>query len=386
MSLEQGFSITALPPLTVGEGIPLRLPFTSYSHEIATFGGFKNSEIGVPMDRTDLEDWLGNGLGRSISVRSDDGIVFEGMINSMTITIGPVAITIGPVLGGVANKVLGTFSVQSGDAQSAISHPASDMLPSEDLTSQQRYGIIEKRLSLGTVKTIAEAQDLCEVYVKMSRNPRVSKELNLYGTDINMTLHVVGWFQWLTAYIYETNPDLSAAEQISLSDKLIAVLDYDLNKFIAHSWAYIDTNKYLVNKKEDSATDAQAVVQKILSLGGEQYQRMSFGVYEFRTPYYTAVPTEPSYRFRVSDPAGHIEDMSGNPVPPWLVRPGNWALIEDVFPVGGPGIWDMDQDPRFMFIETVRYTAPTQVQLTGSRTSTLLQQLAQAGIAVGEST
>ena len=65
------------------------------------------------------------------------------------------------------------------------------------------------------------------------------------------------------------------------------------------------------------------------------------------------------------------------------VKPGKWIFFPDF--LMGKALDDLDDfrlDPRYMLVESVRYTAPYGLSLSGGKISTFSQILAQKGLGI----
>ena len=98
--------------------------------------------------------------------------------------------------------------------------------------------------------------------------------------------------------------------------------------------------------------------------------------------YYEAAPTTLEYQQRLSQSLPVVERTGGDEVYPWNVLPGRWLLFPD-FLIGQAAELDLRDDPRAMFIEQVKYTAPNELYMKGGTvdsTDALIAQLGLSGI------
>ena len=105
---------------------------------------------------------------------------------------------------------------------------------------------------------------------------------------------------------------------------------------------------------------------------------MLFGVYDDRVPVYEQVPTTIEYYQKLSEDFVTFE--SGLKVDPIDVLPGKWLYFTDLF-IGEPEADTLSEDIRAMFIESVKYTYPQGLVLSGGKTDSLTQKLAKLGLA-----
>lgn len=93
------------------------------------------------------------------------------------------------------------------------------------------------------------------------------------------------------------------------------------------------------------------------------------------------MPTAVEYLHRLGDPAQRVTTLENVTVYPWDVKPGKWLFVPD-FLVGRARITatrpaELRRDPRNKFIESVRYTAPWGLDMSGGKTDRLSQLLAK---------
>ena len=69
---------------------------------------------------------------------------------------------------------------------------------------------------------------------------------------------------------------------------------------------------------------------------------------------------------------------TGETVRPWDVLPARWMFLPD-FLAGQFQPTDRRLDPRFLFIESVQFTAPSTVQISGQKISRIPQMIARLG-------
>jgi len=69
---------------------------------------------------------------------------------------------------------------------------------------------------------------------------------------------------------------------------------------------------------------------------------------------------------------------NGATVDPWDVLPARWVFLYSFLPGRGQPAALRD-DPRFLFIESVRFSAPSTVQISGQKVSRIPQMIARLG-------
>ena len=87
-----------------------------------------------------------------------------------------------------------------------------------------------------------------------------------------------------------------------------------------------------------------------------------------------------AYQHKIQDESLNIEQYgSGVEVRPWNIKPAQWVFLSD-FLAGGDIPTERRLDPRFIFIESVTFSAPYDVQINGGKINTIKQLLASQGM------
>lgn len=351
---------------------------SSYSHAIAAMGGYTEASIQFSVPFLSIQDWVNYGLGRHVAVK-DHALcpVWEGFVNQIEITLGGLALTIGPLM-AIGNRVRIVYSKIIDDTvDPPVVGSTEQGAIAEDDDSRTKYGTIEKVLSAGTCTT-QEANDYRDAYLAHMAWPSASTMLAVGRADVpTVRLDCQGYNAWLDAYVYET----ATTGTTTLSTKLLAVLAYCNDALFSTDYTHVDTNAYLTSAEEQDLPTALTVIQALTALGDVSNNRWTFGIYDKRMAHYHVIPTleQTAYRNRLTDKLQVIETMGGQPVYPWSVRPAQWLFLSD-FIIGKSALAGLYQDPRYMFIEEVRYTAPWELELNGQRAGTLNQLVAKMGL------
>ena len=136
-----------------------------------------------------------------------------------------------------------------------------------------------------------------------------------------------------------------------------------------------------VRKKTAYANDTASqgrygIIEKVLSSGGSTDANAT----NIRDTYIAENAEAETTIINLSNNQGaDIYTPFGEIVRPWDVLPARWAHIPD-FMIGRISDTAMRDDPRYMFIESLTYTAPYGLTLTGAKISKLPQVLGQLGL------
>lgn len=350
-----------------------------YTHTTEALGGYWSAEFTIRGGRNLMDDWLQDGLGRHIEVYDDTlSKIWEGFVNKLSVNYGPLSAIRGPLM-DVANRVSVTYSTITYDEDdNPIVGTRVTTDDAEDTDSQDVWGILPKMLSTGGVEA-DEADDIAAAYLDNHSLPRTSKDWRSdIESETSVTVECLGYVHWLNwPYTLTTGGTMNA------SAKIIDILGDTPNvAWLAFDTSHVDTNALQVQAWEDEDKLAWSVVKNVAARGGTSYERWLFGIYDNLEAYYQAAPTDVLYQQRLSQPRSRIEIAGGDQVTevyPWKVLPGKWIIFPD-FLIGQATELDLRDDPRAMFIESVKYTMPWGLALKGGSVDTIDALIAQLGL------
>lgn len=358
---------------------------TGYSHQIDSIGGFVSAQITKNMQLNNAEDWYEWGLGRIIRVFDHRGIlVWKGFVNQVSIAVGPTTEIRGPLM-NVRNRVSATYTPRDFTVFPPVDGSQTTTIINEDTSSQALYGILEEIISVGSA-TETTAELARDRYLAENSIPKTTGSLSITpgsASSPTVTLDLLGNVNWLMHYIYENT---SATTTSYLSDKIIDILTDDVNGIISTDYNYIESNLYLVPDLETKSRMAWDIITELVSLGdGVTDGRSIIGVYDdMDRVYYNSIPTDIEYEYKLSNPRQVItEPGSSNIILPWMVRPGKWITVPDFLIGRNIPSTNLNGDPRNKFIDSVRFTAPYTVDLSGGANDTLSQMLKKISFSGG---
>lgn len=351
----------------------------AWKHSITAFGGFDSASFTVIAPASVLDDWVLNGIGRTI-VMTDNAleIVWEGFVDSITINQAGLSVTHGP-LTNVTNRV---FAVYSG-VDTSVYPPEIGVrkkTPTVNNTkSQADWGIWPTILSLAGV-TDANADQLISQYLSEHSEPEMGNSNFSFGrSDLSITVNCLGWIHTLK-YPYNYTA-LSGTIFISTRIKEILLAQPNVD-WVSPVHTKIDLNETLVPRYENDDQLAMELIKGYTAMGDEDNNRHNFGIYENRQPVYGMASQQIDYDIQLADPKQQILDTAGAIVSPWRVRPGKWIFFSDFMPGLGAPNTNLHEDPRMMQIETVTFdlNTPFAVQFTSSTYSGYEHKLARLGL------
>jgi hypothetical protein len=323
------------------------------------------------------EDWLELGLGRRIVTRDPAGsVVWEGFVNTVNLRLGELTVKRGPLL-DVTNRTRLTYSWVDPSGAIAGGIPATTDW-AENLDSQDRYGILERELSTGNVEPDT-ADQIRDLYLEENSLPETTQQISLSGGggEASISIECLGYVHYLNAYTYAQT---TTTGTIDLSAKLQAVLTADPNSYLSSSYANITSNTTPVLAVDNGGRKAINVIKDLLNFGDGSLNRYLFGVYADRLASYRAVEERLDYTRRLSDPSRALLTPGGQIVDPWNVQAGKWLMYLDFLVGRVENTTALRNDPRAVFIESVTYRAPMDVEISGSKVRRLDQKLARLGL------
>ena len=372
----QGISVNVSSPLWLSDRyapVTFQHELTSYGHEIAVDGGFLSASIGVRTKQINIDEWIENGLGRDVAVYDSAGVVWNGFVNNISANIGTLSVSRGPMM-NIGNRVEVMYSRIEDSGEPPEGGGTFETPIVESLASQAKYGIIEKIMSVGQC-TLAEAYLIRDTFLNDIKNPETTQGLSFSPGEVSLTLECLGYSEWLNAYIYNN----VSTTYITLDVKIKAILTADPNGIFNTDQTNIDYNGAITQYLEDKNRFAGTIIKSMVAMGDGSDNRWMFGVYEDRKAYYNSIATTVDHSHRLYEGKPAVYGAGGASIKPWRVRPGVWVKVTD-FLIGRQESSVIREDPRNVFIESVRYTAPYGLDITGSRAGKLGQLLAKMGL------
>lgn len=365
--------------------------FTAETHTVQANGGWWSQRLTLSGNLVDMEEWLDRGLGRHIETYNPAlEQIFGGFVNSVTLSAGTLSTTRGPLL-DIANRVSVTYTpILDATANPPIVGSQTTTTIADNANSQAQYAIIEQVLNGGQLldddgtgpPVVSLAERRRDVYLAENAWPKSSEDLGLGATsEPVIELDILGYVHWLGAYIL----DDATAATITVSNpagtgKLQLILAADPNGIFSTDYVQMTTNGLLTSRYEQDNRDAWTAVNELVELGDALNNRYLFGIYQNQRAEYNAIPTSAKYQHRIASRDIEIQPFGGGvAIAPWDVQVGEWVFLPD-FLVGRPQPAEFRRDPRYIFIESVTFTAPATAQIRGGNTDTIGQLIAKGGM------
>jgi hypothetical protein len=384
---QNGISISAYTPtIAAGSYNPRGLLLDSHlaqnanqwSHEIQAMGGWWSATLGLAATVDEAEDWFWGGLNRHVEVyNSSLARIWAGFVNQVTLNLGTLSAVRGPLMDVVNRGSVVYTPILDPTTSPPIEGSESTTTIADDAASQAAYGILEGVISGGRLLddgTTDDAVTLRDTYIEENKDPQTSEDLDLSsGREVTVQLDLLGYVHRFQKYVYQ---DVTTAT-IQVDAKIPLVIAADPNGLFSTDYSQIATNATLTSRFEDDNRIAWDVLSQEVALGDAASNRYTLGVYGGQQVVYAPVPTTAAYQHRVKSLSTQIETYgSGVEVKPWDVLPARWVFLTDFLTgLGQPAA--LREDPRYVFIESVQFTAPSTLQIQGQKVSRLPQMLAR---------
>lgn len=371
-----GLTADYFRPFVLGETFIGSMEIENLSFENLAVGGCWAASFSKAMSLQAAEDWYESGLGRTIKFYDQyTDWVWEGFVNKVTINPGDNSEVRGPLL-DVKNRTSSTYTPRDFSVFPPVDGSQTSTTIVEDDKSQKLYGILEGVVGAGATPK-ENAEKVRDLYLLENSIPKTTGQISISPGDSKtptVTIELLGFVHWLMVFIYENTSNTTGY----LSDKIKDILGYDPNGIISTQYKYIEENLYLVNDLETKQRYAWDVLTELLSVGNDSNDdRRLFGIYENKVAKYNVKPTDIKYEYKLGDRQVVKEYNSQTIVRPWAIKPGNWITVPD-FLIGRNIVsTNLNKDPRNKFIESVKYTSPYSVDLSGGQTDRLSQMLAK---------
>jgi len=345
----------------------------SYRHAITASGGFDTATVGFKDAVDVMADWLISGLGKHLVVKDRGGNhIWEGFVNEVKVQVGATTVSVGPIT-DMANRGRILYKSVDWDTKVPIKGDAVKSIWINNDESQKKYGVLEGTFS-GGEGDVDEATQVLGSVVAETSWPEVSHTLGLGSGSISITLECKGFQHMLGKYYYYRTGE---AGKMTISAKLQAILDASPNYYLDPDYTNIEANTSEVAVYEDEDKTALALIKELVTFGDASFNRFIWGVYENGTFVYKMQTEEIEYERNASD--GVIFEH-GAELNPWNVRPGKWMRTSELIEGHLANVTVFRSDPTLQFVETVSYTAPYGLSLSGAKLGKFKQRLERLGL------
>ncbi len=382
MSFDQhlGLTVKLGPNLWSGAGMTkdITAQVGGLGFEKAALLGYKAAGFSLGGSKDTIEEWISEGLGRDITIYNEGGeIVWNGFVNSYVAQMGILSMTIGPFM-QITNRDRVVYST----VDTSVTPPAVGVRTStqiyNNLFSQSQYGIQGQTLSIGGAIAL-NADRVANAYLAEFCMPQSSANLSLGGRGNvgNVSVSCLGYGILLDSYSY----NYLTSGTVSITTKIQQVLAAAYNVIYSTDYTGLEANTSLVSQYENDDRTAMDIIMDLVAKSNAAFERFTFGFYQNRKAYYASVPHTQLYTMALTDPAQKVFHYTGGfEIFPWNVEPAQWLRLSDYLTGRTPTTAYLRDDPRNVFIESVRYAAPFGLAINGGKIHTFDQILGQAGL------
>jgi hypothetical protein len=388
--LPTGFTLKISSPLFGNKSFTTR----SFHDEINTWeqehaldrGIYASARFELAIPDEDIPFWLEYGLPAHVEAFAPTGArIGQYFINELTVNRGGRSIRRGP-LTDIANRVSVEYTPY---IDITVPEPpvgdATVTTIAQDDDSIAKYGSIEKMFSHGSLVDDAtyigggapfnEAEAIRDAYLEDKKYPitEINATFDVKDANTVLQLECLGYGFCLDFFIYDNAFD----HTITIPEKIIAILTANPNTVLGTNYDDINDDAVYLQLTPDGAegfSTGWEIIDEMVAQGDANDNRTVFLILDGLKPYYNAIPATIDYHTNAFDVNQEIYE-GGKLVAPWDIRPGKWLIFTD-FSLGRrlPTIPNRD-DPSMMFIESVSFRAPNEVEVRGQRASKLPQLL-----------
>jgi hypothetical protein len=218
----RGLSINIHHPLWQGGQYieSLQLDVNAWRHSSRAKGGCWDGSFSIRANHDTAMEWLTNGLGRHVELADESlEVVWEGFIDTITVTSGNISIEVGPLL-DMSNRVIVTYSELDTSIEPGIPGARTETDPADDLASQERYGILETVRSVGAI-TADIADQLRDAWLQRHAYPDPRPDISTTDQEQNILCSLKGYVHFLDKTRYRQTAE---AGFILIRDKIASAV------------------------------------------------------------------------------------------------------------------------------------------------------------------
>lgn len=353
---------------------------TQFSKDEGVWGGYLSASFTAEIHRSALDLWM-NYLGHDLQVYNElQELIWQGFINEITINFGALSLKLGPFV-NIANRVDVQYQTTSYTTNPPIGGNQTSTGLADNTDSQAKYGVLETNIS-GGQGLIADMIQLRDTFLTENSVPAVDKQINLGNQqDLAVSVSLLGYHALLGRFYYQA----TGTGTQTIDDKIKAILA--AHPTLTFNMDAIDANALAIPVASDGTKTGLDEIQNIVARGNSSNQRYVFGVYgnvaDGLIVVYTPIETtidQLFYNHSASENGEQVTLISGAVVSPWNVRSGKWLAMLDIEVYPSRPDDNLKEDIRNVFIESVSYTAPSTITITGGTLTKTKQILAKLGL------
>jgi len=333
----------------------------SYEHTISDRFGFESMNIGMRATTDEINDWLQNGLMRSVKVYSPDAdVVWEGFLETISATLGQKRASLS--LKNMANRVRTKYTLEEKGTPKTTATV-------QNTVSQGLYGIKDRVASLSSVLDLAAttANQRTLNSLALPRSSETTEARTGRAGDTTLTLVFAGWYATFDWVFVPSSFDGSSGNTVQALIAALLTSAAGINAFVQADASNIAAFGYSLSNNVVSETTFKKQLDKYFGLGDSNSTQMAWGVYEDRIlkSALWAGSTPSTITYREDARTGVVTDAYGNVVDPWNVRPNAMSEVVQLLDVG-PTSGAVDAAAR-------KYVARTTCRISGDSVGCTLE-------------
>ena len=310
----------------------------SYSHTISDRFGFESMSFSIPVSLEVAQDWLSNGVGRSVRVFGPDAtICWVGLLTTISASLAQKRASASLDL--MANRVRCKYTT--------VLDTAGTTATASNTTSQALYGIKDLAVPLDKATSTEAGYKRDRVLAEKAfpRAADASEAKTGAQGDITLELQFSGWYATLEWLLYGNTSTSASSATTQVGTMLTTIAA--TNAFLSTSTLDIAALGRTVSGYAEPETTYRQGIEKLLGYGDTSGYPLTWGVYEdrvFRVAAWAgATPSTVTYYEVAGD--SFVYTAGGLRVAPWDVRPNAMSVVRNLVDVA-PAVGAVDAAAR----------------------------------------
>lgn len=359
----RGISVQYSPSVVTGFGRSgtLTSQLSSYSHTIAVDGWFKSASVSFTANMKDIGLWVSSGLGHHIEVYNFSGeLIWEGFVNKVNVDFSSLTVSLECV--GYITYLEYVYT-NTATSSYTLREKVIDVLVAEP------NGVISTDYAYIETNTLS----VFEEETGNKSGLQIIKDLIALGGDSNNNRRIFGLREGRKLFIEEIASDIEYLSPVPTSIATGPLTSITNQAAVTYKHPVYDIELETEQANDTDSQDKYGIFSKRIS-GGEVSAANATSIRDT----WINENKNPETSQTVSGDVT-VTDTNGNVIDPWNILPGKW-LEFTALPASIEKSSELREDPRSMYIESVQFSAPTTISLTGSKVATIPQKLAKLGL------
>lgn len=322
-------SSTPMSAFVAGHSIKLN-ELVSYSHNTTDVDGYDTCEFTISGEPRDLfNSWLRREIlmRRMFATNEYNVRVFEGFIDSVTATFGPITATIGPAM-DIVNRAKAGYRTIRYDTNPPVGGDEAETDWIQSNFSVDMFGAMSEVIEVGEC---SEQEAIQQVMAHLADFSTPKSEVSLSIGSGNseglaeVTISCKGYIHLLDKEIHE--------EEDSGEEDVDVVLTEVLSGSGLIDYVDIEANSIPVGVYDKKNRTIRDVVSDTVSYGSDSSDtdKYAFGMYDEATAVYKKVRAGLEYVYNPFLPEQEITNLEGQAIPYSEIKPASYMYIAGLF-------------------------------------------------------